>query len=54
MKKQILERQKALAKMFEEEGLTDEILKEQIELNKLKNKLNITVEKEILEEEFVQ
>lgn len=30
----VIEKQKQIDKMFEEEGLTDAILKEQIELNK--------------------
>ena len=34
-------RQKQINKMFEEEGLTDEILKKQIELNKERHRLNI-------------
>ncbi len=34
-------RQKEINRMFEEEGLTDEILKKQIELNKERNRLDI-------------
>lgn len=34
-------RQKDINRMFEEEGLTDEILKKQIELNKERNRLDI-------------
>ena len=34
-------RQKEINRMFEEEGLTDEILKKQIELNKERHKLDI-------------
>lgn len=39
--KEVIERQKQINKMFEEEGLTDKILKEQIELNKITNKENL-------------
>lgn len=34
-------RQKEINRMFEEEGLTDEILKKQIELNKERHKFDI-------------
>lgn len=34
-------RQKDINRMFEEEGLTDEILKKQIELNKERHRLDI-------------
>ena len=34
-------RQKEINRMFEEEGLTDEILKKQIELNKERHRLDI-------------
>lgn len=34
-------RQKEINRMFEEEGLTDETLKKQIELNKERHKLDI-------------
>ena len=44
----VINRQKQINKMFEEEGLTDNILKMQIELNK---KIN---ENDIHDEEWVQ
>lgn len=45
---EIREKQKQLNQMFEEEGLTDELLREQIRLNKKIHEENIT------EEEYVQ
>ncbi|WP_406533416.1 hypothetical protein [Methanobrevibacter sp.] len=41
-------RQKEINRMFEEEGLTDEILKKQIELNKERNRLDINDSSETL------
>lgn len=41
-------RQKEINSMFEEEGLTDEILKKQIELNKERNRLDINDPSETL------
>ena len=41
-------RQKEINRMFEEEGLTDEILKKQIELNRERNRLNINDPSETL------
>ena len=46
----IINRQRQLDKMFEEEELTDELLKMQIELNKEKNMFDINSE----DKEFVQ
>lgn len=34
-------RQRRLNEMFEEEGLTDEILREQLEINKKRNELDL-------------
>ena len=48
MIQKIREKQELLNKMFEEEGLTDELLREQIELNKKIHEENIT------DEEYVQ
>lgn len=47
-------RQKQINKMFEEEGLTDEILKEQIELNKRRHELDIHDPNEEIDDNFVQ
>ena len=47
-------RQKQINKMFEEEGLTDEILKDQIELNKRRHELDIHDPTEEIDDNFVQ
>ena len=47
-------RQRRLNEMFEEEGLTDEILKEQIEINKMRNELDIPDDQELVDQEYVQ
>lgn len=48
-------RQKQINKMFEEEGLTDEILKEQLEINRKRNELDIhDPNHEVNDDEFVQ
>ena len=47
-------RQRYVNKMFEEEGLTDRVLKEQIEINKKRNELDIHDPNEVIEDEFVQ
>lgn len=48
-------RQRYVNKMFEEEGLTDEVLKEQIEINKKRNELDIhDPNEEVTEDKFVQ
>ncbi|AMK16337.1 hypothetical protein [Methanobrevibacter olleyae] len=47
-------RQKRLNEMFEEEGLTDTILKEQLEINKERHNLDIPDESEFMYQEFVQ
>ena len=41
-------RQKEINRMFEEEGLTDEVLKKQIELNKKRHELDIPDSSEIV------
>lgn len=51
---EIKNRQKRLNQKYEQEGLTDEILDKQIELNKLRNKYDITDETEKIYEDFVQ
>ena len=47
-------RQKQINKMFEEEGLTDEILKEQLEVNRKRNELDLHDPTEEINDEFVQ
>ena len=47
-------RQKRINKKYEKEGLTNEILQEQLEINKLRNELNIPDDNEKVSEDFVQ
>ena len=47
-------RQKQINKMFEEEGLTDEILNEQLEINKRRHELDIHDPNEEVNDKFVQ
>ena len=52
--KELAKRQKRLNKMFEEEGLTDDILREQIKINFEKAKFNINFDNEKINGEYVQ
>jgi len=54
MDKKLAARQKALTEKYLEHGLTDEILKEQLEINKLRNKHDIPDENNSQYKEFVQ
>lgn len=47
-------RQKQINRMFEEEGLTDEILNEQLEINKRRHELDIHDPNEEVNDNFVQ
>lgn len=47
-------RQKQIDRMFEEEGLTDEILKKQIQLNKERHKEDIHDSSEEVYKDYVQ
>lgn len=47
-------RQRRLNEMFEEEGLTDEILREQLEINKKRNELDLHDSEEEGDDGFVQ
>ena len=51
---QLRNQQRVLNKKFAEEGLTDEILDEQIKLNQLRHEYDITDESEKVYEDFVQ
>lgn len=46
IQKHIEKKQEELNALYEEQGLTDEILDKQIYLNKLKNAHNITIKKD--------
>ena len=48
------EEQEILNKKYEKEGLTDEVLEQQVALNKKRNELNIPDEEEFIYENFVQ
>lgn len=51
---QVKNLQKLVDKQYEEEGLTDEVLEKQLEVNKLRYKHNISDESNRLHEEYVQ
>ncbi len=51
---QLRNQQRILNKKYAEEGLTDEILDEQIKLNKLRHEYDITDESEKVYGDFVQ
>ena len=42
-KKELIERQKAIDEEYIRDGLTDEVIDKQIELNKLRNEHNIDI-----------
>ena len=47
----IRNKQKYINKMFDEEGLTDSILRQQLELNRKRNEMNIPDKSEIVSED---
>jgi len=47
-------RQRYINKMFEEEGLTNKVLNEQIKINKKRNELNLTDKSEVIHKGYVQ
>ena len=47
-------RQRYINKMFEEEGLTHQVLNEQIKINKKRNELNLTDKSEVIHNDYVQ
>lgn len=51
---QIKNKQRAINKQYEKEGLTDEVLDAQIELNKLKHEYDIADSSKKVFEEYVQ
>lgn len=50
----IRNRQRYINKMFEEEGLTNKVLNEQIKINKKRNELNLTDKSEVIHKGYVQ
>jgi len=51
---QVKNKQRSIDKRYEKEGISDALLEEQIEVNKIRNEFNIPDEKELVYEEFVQ
>lgn len=54
IEKELYEKQEAINKKYEQEGLTDEVLEEQVKLNQLRNKLDIPDSTKRIYENFVQ
>ena len=54
MKDKLAEMQKEVDKLFESNGLTDEVLDKQLEINKLRNEHDIPDETEMVYKEYVQ
>lgn len=51
---QLKNKQRAIDKQFEKEGLTDDVLAKQVEVNTMRNELDIPDKNEFIYEEFVQ
>lgn len=51
---QLKNEQRVIKKQFEEEGLSDELLKQQVKLNRKRNELDIPDESEFIFENYVQ
>lgn len=51
---QLKNRQRAVNKQYEKEGLTDDVLEKQVEINTLRNQLDIPDSDEFVYEDFVQ
>lgn len=51
---QLKNKQRAIDKKYERDGLTDEVLDAQVELNMLRNELDIPDSKNFVYEKFVQ
>ena len=51
---QLKNKQNAISKQFEKDGLTDEVLEAQIELNSERNACDVPDESEFVYEDFVQ
>lgn len=51
---QLNRKQKKIKKLCEKEGLTDEVLEAQVEINTLRNELDIPDSNEIIYDKFVQ
>lgn len=51
---QLKNKQRVIDKQFEKEGLTDDVLAKQVEVNTMRNELDIPDKNEFIYEEFVQ
>ena len=51
---QVKNKQRSINKRYEKEGLSDALLEEQIEVNKIRNEFNIPDESKFIYGEFVQ
>lgn len=51
---QLKNKQKQINKLYQEEGLTSEVLEKQVQINKERNEFNITDEDEKIYMDFVQ
>ena len=51
---QLKNKQKALNRKYEREGLSDEVFIEQVEINKMRNELDIPDESKFVYDNFVQ
>ena len=54
MEEHLKRKQKELNELFEKDGLTDEVLDQQIAINKLRHAHNIPDETETVHEDYVQ
>lgn len=54
MEEHLLKKQKELDKLYEKDGLTDEVLDKQIEINRLRHAHDIPDETEKVHEDYVQ
>lgn len=54
LEEELTKRQEAINEKYARDGLTDEVLEEQVELNKLRNKLNMSDPTKRIYKNFVQ
>lgn len=54
MEKHLAKKQQEVDKLYAENGLTDEVLDKQIEINKLRNAHNITDKEQKIYKDYVQ
>ena len=54
MEEKLCKMQMELDELYQKEGLTDEVLEKQVEINTLRNEYDITDTSELVYKEFVQ